>query len=101
VLEPQLQSILLCLFWRWGISWIVCLGWPWTVILLISVSQGARIIGESHQHPASFQFLILHGYLYIIWNDLTSVFLESPFLNSSDLILTFLLLPLLFFLIFF
>jgi hypothetical protein len=28
--------------------WTICLGWPQTVILLISVSQIARIIGISH-----------------------------------------------------
>jgi hypothetical protein len=32
-----------------GVSWIFfCLGWSWTIILLISTSQGAKIIGLSH-----------------------------------------------------
>jgi hypothetical protein len=30
------------------ISWTCCLGWLWTVILLISASQIARLIGISH-----------------------------------------------------
>jgi hypothetical protein len=29
-----------------------CLGWPQTSIFLISASQGTRITGVSHQHPA-------------------------------------------------
>jgi hypothetical protein len=31
--------------------WTICLGWPWTMILLMSASQVARIIGVSHQCP--------------------------------------------------
>jgi hypothetical protein len=42
-----------------GVSWTFCLGWPQTMILLISTSQVARIIGMSHQHPAGhFIFLM-------------------------------------------
>jgi hypothetical protein len=37
--------------------WTICLGWPWTVILLISVSQVARIIGVSHWCPAQVIFM--------------------------------------------
>jgi hypothetical protein len=35
-----------------GVSWTAYSGWPQTVILLISASQAARIIGMSHQHLA-------------------------------------------------
>jgi hypothetical protein len=33
-------------------SWTICLGWLRTVILLISASWVARVIGVSHWHPA-------------------------------------------------
>jgi hypothetical protein len=46
-LEPHLQSVLLWLFWKWGLS--VCLGWPWTLTLWISAFQVARITSKSHQ----------------------------------------------------
>jgi hypothetical protein len=42
--EPHLQPILLWLFWRWGLVNYLP-GWPPTVILPISASQVARIIG--------------------------------------------------------
>jgi hypothetical protein len=45
LLESCLQSILLWLFWRTGLT-----GWPQTTILPISSSQVARITGVSHQH---------------------------------------------------
>jgi hypothetical protein len=32
------------------VSWTVCPGWFWTIILLISASCVASIIGVSHQH---------------------------------------------------
>jgi hypothetical protein len=51
LLEPHLQSILLCLFWRWSLT-TICPGWPQTVILPVSVSQVARIIGMSYWWPA-------------------------------------------------
>jgi hypothetical protein len=40
LLEPHLQSILLWLFWRLGVSGTICLGWPQAEILLISASLG-------------------------------------------------------------
>jgi hypothetical protein len=48
LLEPQLQSILLWLFWRWGSRELFALGGlkPWS--LLNSASQTARITGVSH-----------------------------------------------------
>jgi hypothetical protein len=50
VLEPHLQSILLLLFWRWGLinylPRLVSNCYPPTV------SQVARITGVSHQHLA-------------------------------------------------
>jgi hypothetical protein len=33
LLEPHLQSILLWLFWRWGVSQTICLGLAQTTIL--------------------------------------------------------------------
>jgi hypothetical protein len=50
-LEPHLQFILLWLFGD-GVALTICLDWPQTVILLISVSQVARIIDMSHWCPA-------------------------------------------------
>jgi hypothetical protein len=56
-LEPQLQPIFLWLFWRWALA--NCFpGWPQTMILWMSASQVARIIGISHQHPAIIFILI-------------------------------------------
>jgi hypothetical protein len=52
LLEPHLQSILLWLFWRWGVSQSICPSWPEAVIFLISTSQVARIISTSHWCPA-------------------------------------------------
>jgi hypothetical protein len=49
---------LLCFFWRWG-AHELCPGWPQTLILLISASQVARIIGKKI-------FLIKLGSKYII-----------------------------------
>jgi hypothetical protein len=40
-----------------GVFQTICLSWPLTVILLISASQVARIIGVSHWHLAAFWFL--------------------------------------------
>jgi hypothetical protein len=45
-------------FLRDRVSRTVCLGWLWTVILLISASWVARIIGVSHQCPAHYWFLL-------------------------------------------
>jgi hypothetical protein len=36
------------LFWIWGSLELFPPGWPWTMVLLISVSQVARITGVSH-----------------------------------------------------
>jgi hypothetical protein len=51
--EPLLPG-LLRLFWSW-VSRTTCLHWPWTMILLVSVSQVARITGVSHRHLAYCQ----------------------------------------------
>jgi hypothetical protein len=34
------------------VSQTICWDWPWTVILLLAVSQVARITGVSHWRPA-------------------------------------------------
>jgi hypothetical protein len=59
-LEPHLQSILLCLFWRWGLS---CY-FPRLAEnrdSQISASQVARITGVSHWHPASLSCFMFVG----------------------------------------
>jgi hypothetical protein len=43
-------------FWD-RVSWTICLGWHRTLILLVSASWGARIIGVSHQCQLYFYFL--------------------------------------------
>jgi hypothetical protein len=40
-------------FFQDGVSWTICLGWLRTMILLISASWVARMIGVSHWQPAS------------------------------------------------
>jgi hypothetical protein len=50
-LEPYLQSILPCLFWRWGLANYFP-HWPQTSILLISPSRVARIMDMNHWHLA-------------------------------------------------
>jgi hypothetical protein len=40
-------------FWR-----TICPGWPQTMILPISISQVARLIGVRHWHPAIIPFPI-------------------------------------------
>jgi hypothetical protein len=57
-LEP-LEQPYFCdwLFWDRD-SWIICQGWHGTLILLISASWVARIIGVSHRHTAEISFLI-------------------------------------------
>jgi hypothetical protein len=40
-----------------GFYWSIYLGWPQIVILLISVSEVARIIGISHQHTTEDKYL--------------------------------------------
>jgi hypothetical protein len=53
MLAPHLPSILLWLFWRWGlVNYLPGLTLNLDPILPISASQVARIIGVSHQHPA-------------------------------------------------
>jgi hypothetical protein len=37
----------------------ICRGWLWAMILLISASWIARIIGISHQHPALFSKILI------------------------------------------
>jgi hypothetical protein len=73
LLEPDLLSILLWLFWRW--VWrTLCLSWPQIVILPISVSQLARITGVSHQHQAhTFFFNMNILYLFFSPIDLGSI----------------------------
>jgi hypothetical protein len=41
-----------------GIFRSICLDWSWTLILLIAVSQVARIIGDSHWHSPSLTTFI-------------------------------------------
>jgi hypothetical protein len=45
MLKPHLQSILLRLFWRWGSLVLFAMAGLKPVILLISASQVAKIIG--------------------------------------------------------
>jgi hypothetical protein len=63
-LKPPLQSVLLWLFWRWG---LVTPDGPRALNLPLSTSQATRIIGMSHQHPAIvlFSWNILSG---VRWN---------------------------------
>jgi hypothetical protein len=51
-------------FWD-RVSQTICLGWLRTMILLISASWVARIIGMSHQCPAHLVILYLHFSDYI------------------------------------
>jgi hypothetical protein len=70
LLEPNLQSILLWLFWRWGGGLMNCLlGWPWTAILQISESQVARVTGMNSSSRISVlyfldDFIYSHGLKY-------------------------------------
>jgi hypothetical protein len=59
-LEPHLQSILLWLFWRWGLSKHL-LGWAGTGIMSISASQVDGMTGMS---PTDKIINIMDG----IWN---------------------------------
>jgi hypothetical protein len=45
-------------YFRDRVSRTICLGWLQTIILLVSTSWVARIIGVSHQHLAISLFLI-------------------------------------------
>jgi hypothetical protein len=73
LLEPHLLSILLSLFWRW-VSRILCPSWPQIMILPISVSQLARIIGVSHQHQIhTFFFNMNILYVFFLPIDLGSI----------------------------
>jgi hypothetical protein len=53
-LHPALFS-----FKEGKVSSIICPSWPWTMILLISVSQVARIISVSHQYLADLLFKVV------------------------------------------
>jgi hypothetical protein len=53
-LKPYLQSILLWLFWRWGLTNYLPRLFS-NAILPISDCQVARIIGMSHWQPTVFQ----------------------------------------------
>jgi hypothetical protein len=44
-------------YFQHRVLWTVCLGWLWTLILLISASWIARIIGVSHQVPGDHFFV--------------------------------------------
>jgi hypothetical protein len=55
------SSLLCCGYFGDKTSLITCLSWPQTMILLISASLGARIIGVSHQCPVFLWFLWTHG----------------------------------------
>jgi hypothetical protein len=50
-----------------GVSRTICHGWPGTVILLISASQVARIIGMHHQCLDTIESLeIYSGYKSVV-----------------------------------
>jgi hypothetical protein len=49
-------SPFLCVYFQDRASWSICLGWTQTLILLISTSQVASIIGISHQCLAVISF---------------------------------------------
>jgi hypothetical protein len=48
---------LCCVFLR-EVSQTTCSGWPWTIILLISSSRVARIVGMSHQHSVTWEVML-------------------------------------------
>jgi hypothetical protein len=54
-LSHSASSFLCWVFSRWGLTKYL-LGWLWTIILLISATWVARIIGMSHWWPAPFPF---------------------------------------------
>jgi hypothetical protein len=58
LLEQHPLSILLRVFWRWGVSRTICTGWPQTMSLLISDSQVARITGSDCFGKESFFFFL-------------------------------------------
>jgi hypothetical protein len=53
----EIQSILLWLFWRWGL-----ISWPGIFILVTSTFQIARITGVNHWSPAQLLFIGLNLY---------------------------------------
>jgi hypothetical protein len=68
-----------CLATGWdGVWWIFCQWWPWTMILLISTSQVAGIIGKSQWHLVDIKnftfnleewiFKDIYTYIYIYMN---------------------------------
>jgi hypothetical protein len=61
LLEPYFSPFyfLIWLFWRQGTCDLFCPHCPWTTILLISVSQVARIIGMSHHDWIKKKFIII------------------------------------------
>jgi hypothetical protein len=72
------KQVFCCSFWLfifWSgylgdqVVWTICPGWPQTLILLISASQAARVIGVSHRHWLGP--LILRTELWSIWFNAT------------------------------
>jgi hypothetical protein len=45
----------------------ICLGWPWTMILLISVSQVARITVLSHWCPTEQLLCNVKKIFFFLW----------------------------------
>jgi hypothetical protein len=76
--EPTPWAVPPALFYE-GCFWdrvlqTICLGWLWTVILLISTSWVARIIGVSHQHVAAPLLYVALSLEYCV----LSTLLHSP-----------------------
>jgi hypothetical protein len=64
-LKPCLQSILLCLFWRW-ILMNIFPGWPQITIFLNSTSQVDRSTGVSHWWPAENSLGLVKLWHYLL-----------------------------------
>jgi hypothetical protein len=65
--------------------WTICLSWPWTMIILISVSQVARITGTNH-HVQQIPFLQSANwtfYIYAEWSSIPTDIHSSRPLNYS------------------
>jgi hypothetical protein len=72
-LEPLPQPFFVMSFFEVGGSWTICLGW-------LPASWVARIIGVSHQHPASIVTLLLSSLL--VQEDGLSIYLRLSFLST-------------------
>jgi hypothetical protein len=71
-LEPLHKPFFVIFFWD-RVCWTICPGWLRTMILLISASWEARIIGVSHRHPENFRFLFVScsSNIFILWASYT------------------------------